>query len=382
MVNSDMGLKFHAQSAMLEGISNHANVSIRQKCEGAVFCAVSSDDTSNNPHNPMYWLNKAGSFGDIAQTAGTRNGRSGGRSIIPSLSYDPTIAPVTINSPNDCVNLISLGTVHNLFDDVKAKRVLQTIQNMSETKLSTFSAKSLPEQVREVAECGFAKDNIDQRVHNNAQRFTSAAIDPEQDPTVTSIYDNLNDNEQRKQASIAKLVLDGYIGTGTIEMGGFDYHGRSTRVEQEDKDRQAGDAIGRVLALAAAKQSDVMIYIFTDGGISSNESIVDENANGKYKFTNDDGQRAATFMLSYQHNGGRPSLRHGTSGSNTVKRQVGHVKSDSNVEKSANVLSNNVTNLAKAIVANYLARHGDEGRLEEVVGDNPFGDNLDDYLIF
>ncbi len=382
MINTELGLKFHSQSAMLEGIRNNTSMSIRQKCEGAVFCAVSNDDTANNPHNPMYWLNKAGSFGDIAQTAGTRNGRSGGRSIIPTMSYDPTIAPVAVNSPDDCVQLISLGRVHNLFDDVKAKRVLQTIQYMSESKLNSFSQKSLPEQVREVAACGFSKDNIDQRVHNNAQRYTSASIDPREDSAVTGIYDNLNNNEQRKQASIAKLVLDGYIGTGTIELGGFDYHGRGTRVEQENKDREAGEAIGRILALAAAKQKDVMVYVFTDGGISSNKSMVDENAGGKYKFTNDDGQRAATFMLNYQHQGGRPTLRHGTSGSNTAKRQVGHVKADSNVEKSANVISNNVTNLAKAVVANYLARHGEEGRLEEIVGDNPFGSNLNDYLIF
>ncbi len=381
MVNTEMGLKFHSNSAMLEAISRNTSSTIRQKCEGAVFCAVSNDDTSNNPHNPMYWLNKAGSIGDIAQTAGTRNGRSGGRSIIPSMSYDPTIAPVAINSPADCVQLISLGRVHSLFDDVKAKRVLQAIQNMSESKLNSFSQKSLPEQIREVASCGFAKENIDQRVHNNSQRYTQDAINPDEDSDVANVYGNLNSSSKRKEASIAKLVLDGYIGTGTIELGGFDYHGRDTRVEQEDKDREAGDAIGRILALAAAKQKDVMIYVYTDGGISSNMSSVDPT-NGKYVFSNDDGQRGATFMLAYQHNGGRPNLRHGTSGSNTVKRQIGHVKADSNVEKSANVLSNNVTNLSKAIVANYLARHGEEDKLEEIVGDNPFGNNLNDYLIF
>jgi len=382
MVNNQMGLKFHGNSAMLDGIENFASNTIKQKCEGAVFCAVSSDDTSNNPHNPVYWLNKAGSIGDIVQTAGTRNGKSGGRSKIPSLSYDPTIAPVAINRPEDCIELISLGRVHNLFDDVKAKRVLQTIENMSESKLNSFSQRSLPDQIKEVAACGFAKNNIDQRVHNDAARYTAAAIDPREDSDVTSIYTNLNDNEQRKQASIAKLVLDGYLGTGTIEMGGFDYHGRDTRVEQENKDRQAGEAIGRILALAAAKQTDVMVYVFTDGGISSNTQIVDPNAGGKYKFTNDDGQRGATFMLAYKHNGGRPTLRHGASGGNTTKRQVGHVKSDSNVEMSANVISNNVTNLAKAVVANYMALHGDEGNIEEVLGDNPFGSNLNDYLIF
>ena len=253
---------------------------------------------------------------------------------------------------------------------------------MSESKLNSFSQKSLPDQIKEVASCGFAKDKIDQRVHNDAQRYTQAAIDPREDSSVNQIYTNLNDNEQRKQASVAKLVLDGYLGTGTIEIGGFDYHGRGTRVEQEDKDKQAGETIGRILALAAAKQSDVILYVFTDGGISSNKQIVDENAGGKYKFTNDDGQRAATFMLAYKHNGGRPTLRHGSSGGNTTKRQIGHIKTDSNVEKSANIISNNVTNLAKAVVANYLALHGEEARVEEILGDNPFGTSLNDYLVF
>jgi hypothetical protein len=50
--------------------------------------------------------------------------------------------------------------------------------------------------------------------------------------------------------------------------------------------------------------------------------------------------------------------------------------------RTATTISGDVTNLAKAIVANYLALHGEEGRLNEVVGDNPFGANLDQYLAF
>jgi len=354
---------------------------MRQKVEGAVFCAVSSDDTRNNPHNPVYWLNKAGSIGDLVQTAGTSGNRSGGRSNIPSLSYDPTIAPVPIQRPEDCVELISLGRVSDQFNDAQAKRILQTIENMSESKLNSFSQKSLPEQVREVVACGFAKSKIDQRVHNTDQRFLASSVDPRLDTDVTGIWDNLNSGQQRREASIAKLVLDGYLGTGTIEIGGYDYHGADNRVAQDNKDIQAGQAIGRILALAAAKQTDVAIYIFTDGGISSNMQDVDPNANGKFRFSNDDGQRASTFMLSYKHNG-RTALRHTTGGFNQYKRQVGHFKSNTAVEKSANVMSNNVTNLAKTIVANYLALHNEENRIEEILGDNPFGNNLNDYLIF
>lgn len=380
-VNSEMGLKFHTDSGMLSGIMDHTTAAIRQKVEGAVFCAVSNDDTGNNPHNPVYWLNKAGSIGDLVHTAGTRNGRSGGRSEIPSMSYDPTVAPVIISRPEDCVELISLGRVHDIFDDAQAQRILQTIEYMSESKLNSFSQKSLPDQIKEVVSCGFSKEKIDQRVHNNDARFSANSIDPRLDANVTSIWNNLNDNQQRKEASIAKLVLDGYLGTGTIEMGGYDYHGSDDRVAQDNRDILVGRAIGRILALASAKQTDVAIYIFTDGAVSSNMQDVDPNANGKYRFSNDDGQRASTFMLVYKH-AGRHLLRHTDGGFNQYKRQVGHFKDNTAVEKTANVMSNNVTNLAKTIVANYLALHNEESSLEDILGDNPFGSNLDDYLIF
>jgi osmotically-inducible protein OsmY len=381
LINSEMGLKFHSMSGMLQGIQQHTTTAIRQKCEGAVFCAVSNDDTENNPHNPVYWLNKAGSIGDIVQTAGSQTGRSGGRSTIPNLSYDPTIAPVPISRPEDCVELISLGRVHNIFNQNQAKRILQTIEYMSESKLNSFSAKSLPEQIREVVACGFSKSKIDQLVHNTDSRFTANAIDPRLDPSVTNIWTNLAGNaQQRKEASIAKLVLDGYLGTGTIEMGGYDYHGQ-TRSQTDAKDVQVGEAIGRILALAASKQTDVAIYVFTDGGVSTNMQTQDAQANGKYDFTSDDGQRASTFMLVYRHQG-RRTLRHTNGNFNTAKRQLGWFKENTSIERSANVMSNNVTNLAKTIVANYLALHNEESRLEEIVGDNPFGTNLSDYLIF
>jgi len=380
-VNSEMGLKFHSQSGMLQGIMSHTSAAVRQKCEGAVFCSISNDDTSNNPHNPVYWLNKAGAKGKLVQTIGTRSSTSGGRSQIPNLSYDPTIAPVPVSRPEDCVELVSLGRVHDNFSNAQAQKILKTIEYMSEAKLKAFSEKTLPEQVRNVAECGFAKSPIDSRVHGTDSMFNSTAIDPRNDTQVGQIYNNLNDGNQRKEASVAKLVLDGYVGAGTIEMGGYDYHNRD-RTDTDQRDFRAGEAIGRILALANLKATDVMIYVFTDGGISSNMNEADPNANGKFKFTNDDGQRAATFSLYYKHTGGRPSLLHTGSSFNTHQRQVGWFKPNTAVEKSANGVSNNVTNLAKAIALNYLALHGEESSLADVVGDNPFGSDMDKYIIF
>lgn len=382
MVNNEMGLKFHSKSGMLDGIRNVTSAQIRQKVEGGVFAAISNDDTGNNPHNPVYWLNKAGAMGRLAQTTGTRASRSGARSKVPSLSYDPLAAPVQISRPQDAVELITLGRVHQNFDNNKAQKILKAIENMSEAKLAQFSQQSLPDQIKQVAECGFAKAPIDKLVHNNAQDLTAQAIDPRNDSDVRGVYTNLDNNrDQQKEASIAKMVLDGYIGAGTIELGGFDYHNRD-RNDTDGRDRRAGEAIGRIMALAARKQKDVMIYVFTDGGISSNMNTQDGGAaEGKYRFTNDDGQRASTFMLYYKHSA-RPTLYSNAGSFDTRKRQVGYFKSNSAVEKAANALSNNVVNLAKAVTLNYLAIHGEESKFEEVVGDNPFGSNMDDYIIF
>ena len=381
MINNEMGIKFHSRSGILQGILQHTNSTVRSRCEGSVFCAISNDDTGNNPHSPLYWLNRAGAQGQIVQTAGTSGGTSGGRSKIPPTSFDPTAAPVQISRPEDCVELISLGRVHNLFNEDKAKKILQTIEYMSEAKLAQFSRRTLPEQVKMVLECSFSKSKIDQSVHNPDPRLSNEAVDPRLDTTVTATYDNLNDGRQRREASVAKMVLDGYIGAGTIEMGGYDYHGR-TRSESDESDRLAGEAIGRILSLANRKEKDVVIYVFSDGGISTNRETRDASAENKFNFTNDDGQRASTFMLYYKHQGGRPQLYDSSGSFDTLKRQVGWFKESAHVEKNANVLSNNVTNLAKAVVLNYLAIHGEENRLSEIVGDNPFSSELDKYVIF
>ena len=81
-------------------------------------------------------------------------------------------------------------------------------------------------------------------------------------------------------------------------------------------------------------------------------------------------------MMVYKKDG-KPQIR------NTNARQIGHFKASSaSVENSALLTSNSVVNLSKAMVANYLALHGKEGMLESVVGDDPFRNNLDKYLVF
>ena len=63
-INTDFGLGFHANSALLQGIQEKAR-GRSTEINGAVIPARSDNDTANNPHNPMYGIARAGSDGSL-----------------------------------------------------------------------------------------------------------------------------------------------------------------------------------------------------------------------------------------------------------------------------------------------------------------------------
>ena len=83
--NIELGLAFHADSAFLRGILSKTSAATRANTNGAVFCARSENDTGNNPHNPMYGINKAGADGALVTLIGTETSDSGGNSIAPDV---------------------------------------------------------------------------------------------------------------------------------------------------------------------------------------------------------------------------------------------------------------------------------------------------------
>lgn len=368
MINSEFGLRFHADSAILRGMQAQTTTAVRSKVEGGIFCASSSDDTQNNPLNPSYWLYKAGASGTIANLAGTRNSDSGGNSMVPLLSMNPKVKPVSINKPEDALNLINIGRINELFDKDQAQMVLKAIERMSQSKLQSFSNQTLSDQIKNLVECGYIKS---QDVFN---QFSPELIDASKDLDVQNVFGALNTGTKRQVATMAKLLLDGYVGAATISKGGNDYHDK-TRSTGENRDFEAGEIIGQVMALAARKRKNIIIYVLTDGGVAASDQIDNSAAGrGKYVWTGDSGQRSSAFLLVYRDQG-RPTLR-------TGNRQIGYFRENGSVETAASLTSNSPTNLAKAIVANFLALHGEESNLASVVGDNPFGSDLDKYIFF
>jgi hypothetical protein len=370
-VNRDFGLAFHADSGMLRGMLSVTSPSTRANVDGIVLCSQSGDDTGNNPHNPTYWITKAGLTGTLTALAGSSTSISGGNSMAPAMSVNPAARPVRLVRPADARDLATLGQLNTLFSPAKVDRIMGTIENLSNSHLAAFQEKDLPSQIREVLGCSFVKAKT--TAQEGADR-----LDPLRDAMVTSVFPNIaNNGEDQKVATIAKLVLDNVAGGGTIQKGGYDYHS-GNRADGEIKDFEAGVAIGQCLELAARKGKDLMLYIFTDGGVASNGTLDNSVAGrGKGVWTGDSGERSAAFILVYRAGSGRPSLRN-------QLRQVGYFReSGQSVDSNSSVIARDVEKLSMAVVLNYLALDGSEGNFSNIVlGANPFMGAMDKYLLF
>ena len=366
-VDSELGLAFHPASKMLEGIKAVSNATTRANVDGALFCTASGDDTRGNPHNPLYWIAKAGLGGELVSLLGTADGPSGGRAAAPRASINPSLQPSRITRPEDALGLVDKGKLANLLSGADVTKIMKATQKMSEAKLARFQQKDLTQQVRELIQCGYINSA------DFLSKFDTERVDPRQDTQITTAFPNVaTDNLERRAGSIAKMVLDGFAGAGVIEMGGYDYHGQG-RATQDRRDLAAGQMIGKLLEAAALKQKNLMIYVYTDGGVSARAAGA---VNGIFPFTSDSGQRSSAFLLTYRAGSdGRPPMR-------SEARQVGGFKAGGSVDTAANQISGSVENLTKAVVANYLALHGMEGKFAEVVGDDPFGAKLEEYLAF
>lgn len=366
---SPQGLIFHSRSSMLEGLKLGASLATRQKTEGVIMCASSDDDTGNNPHNPMYWFHQAGARGAITQLVGTQGGTSGGNSQAPAMSIDMSVAPLTISRPADVLNLVGMGARTRGFAQNRESFLLRALDALSESRVKAISRRQMPDVVKDLMLCKMTKTQA------LLQNFTEESLNVTNDQAIMRAFSisttQLSNDVRDRVSSVTKMVLDGFAATGTITLGGYDYHD-GTRTRGDSSDRQVGEVVGRILQIAAEKQKQVVVYVFTDGGVGTNGVL--DPANGRLVWSGDSGQRSSSVMFAYDPIQ-KPSMR-------TANRQMGHYKAGGSVENNASPMSNSVNNLAKAVVLNYLALHGLEGDLEKVVGDNPFSGSMNRHLFF
>jgi hypothetical protein len=376
LVDEQLGLRFHARSAVLKGILSKLAVGNRANVNGAVIAARSENDTANNPHNPMYYIAKAGAGGSLVDLIGSRAGDSGGNSMasmsLVDMEFQAKYRPTKVDNPNDVTGLVDVGDLAALMEQEEIVRVMESTYRISNAKLGQISPATgdtvADGKIVQGVNCAYVKGA------DLAARFGNpSAIDPMQDPDIltgpTPIFTSTelsNDGELRKTASVMKLVLNGYAAAGTITMGGYDYH-TGDRSTGEMRDERVGVCIGAVLEYAARLQTPVMIYVFSDGSVFSNGMLDNSVAGGgKGVWTGDDQQTASSFFLVYN-----PTRRAVLVGGTTADpatltidqmrhQQIGYMRPSGDVETASSPVGNNVNLLAEAVVLNYMALHGEQ----------------------
>jgi hypothetical protein len=372
-VDDTLGLAFHSDSAFLRGILDRISPATAASTNGCVIPARSENDTGNNPHNPMYGIARAGSFGSLLTLVGSQNSESGGNSMAPLSLIRPDLRPTKIDRPSDVTGLVDTGQLVGLLGQDDAVAVMESIQRLSSMKLDAVSTGlNFPDPekpmvtrdavVKDLVRCGYLKSA------DIADRFGDpSSLNPSLDPQIVgpsgifsqAEYDG--DGEFRKTASVMKLVLNGYAGAGCVTMGGYDYHG-GRRAVGEVRDFRAGRCMGACLEYAARVGMPLMLYVFSDGSLSSDGAIDNTiNGRGKGEWASDNQATAASFFLVYSPNG-RPQLLGGTPEQQARRQQLGWFRPDGSVETASSPAANNVNLLVETVILNYLALHGQQGQ--------------------
>ncbi len=368
--NFDLGLGFHLDSAFRRGIMQSLTPGREALINGAVIPARSDNDTGNNPHNPMMGIARAGADGSILTLAGSENTDSGGNSDLPMMLYDPELRPTKVDRPSDVTNLVDTGELVGILSRDDATAVMESIYRLTDEKMNNVNTQITSDAViKELVRCGYLK------AADIADRFGGVPIDPGLDPMIvdqpgvpgTGIFTEAEFNaggrdggEFRKTASVMKLVLNGYAGAGCIEMGGYDYHG-GARAEGEVKDFRAGRCMGAVLEYAARLNTPVMMYVFSDGSLSSNGTIDNSiEGRGKGEWSSDNSSTAASFFLVYNPTR-RPEIIGATPEEQAVHQQLGYMSADGSVQRAATPAANNVPLLVNTLLLNYMALHNEAG---------------------
>ncbi len=267
--------------------------------------------------------------------------------------------PTKIDRPSDVTGLVDTGKLVGLLNQDDAVAVMESIQRISAMKTDRVTTDDI---IKDLMRCGYVKSadlvdrygdpaalnpTLDNHIVGNQAIFTQAEYD--------------GDREFRKTAAVMKMVINGYAGAGTVTIGGYDYH-TGDRAVGEIRDLRAGRCMGACLEYAARLGVPLMLYVFSDGSVSSNGTI-DDSADGRGKgvWTSDNSSTAASFFLVYNPNG-RPQLSGGTPETQALHQQIGFFRPDGSVETASSPAANNVNLLVETVFLNYMALHGETGQ--------------------
>ncbi|HEY4339084.1 MAG TPA: hypothetical protein VGM97_03975 [Steroidobacteraceae bacterium] len=376
-IDVSLGAAWHSDGAILRGIQSKASAAAQANTNGTAIAAMSQNDTQNNPHNPMYGIYDAGADGSLLTLIGTQATTSGGNSMAPAALINLTVSPTVVTRSSDITGLVNTGQLGTMFTDPNdAVQVLESTVRLSGGNLSSAGgfggelgqvtaqpgSPTVDTSLKTATRCNYVKatalvnefgdpttlnPDIDTQIVGTSGIFTTAEYAM---------------SDFKMTAAVMKMVVNGFAGAGTITLGGYDYHD-STRATGETRNFHAGQCIGACLEYAKRMGKPLMIYVFSDGSLSST-GMIDTSAAGRGKFgwQGDNQSVAATFFLVHNPSG-RPAVNPAA----TTPNQIGSYTSDGSVNTTSSPAANAVNLLVNTVILNYMALHGLQGNFDSTM---------------
>lgn len=360
MVNNDYGLVFHSTSGILAGMNEVLTGDIKESIDGIIICGRTSDDSAENPVNAAFQAQKAGARGKLVQLIGNTTSPNGARSPSISTQVRAEVQASRITNFAEGSGLLSIGrdALNPTFLDAlspggtnRIRSLLNSITSLSKNRLDKFVNRE--QEVQSVANSQAGSNSV-------FKKFSPASLNPINDPIALGKLQKAFGGTgmavmNEDIASVANLITDRVAGVGSITVGGCDYHTGNASVGNA-KDNEIGRYIGKCIKLAESKEQNLFIHLYTDGGVGGdNGGTTDDTpaGAGRVNWVGDRGTSSAQMLIVYKF--GHKRSINGSLILEGKTRQVGYFNKGGGINLTANTVANNVDQMWKAVILNYMA---------------------------
>lgn len=292
-------------TSFLTGLRNTAGTAVA-KTSFVGVCVPLQDDTSNNAIDPTGMVTAAGLVGALLPKLGRSS--STGTGISQKASNTPPPAPLIVSKIADLTSALApASSLTSSLTSAQQKSLLSLVSTLSGSQARAVASvnSSSSQTLSTLVQCATDK-NIDLATQTNP------GIDPQldSDKTVSNLWSMTNggtligrtQNERTIFGSMVYNALKGNSGSVGLELGGYDYHGQGANA-QNQKDFEAGQLVGQVLATAAAMGKKVFIHVTSDGSVGA-----PSGSGVRPGFTGDRGSGGMAYMLAFDP-AGRPAMK-------------------------------------------------------------------------
>jgi len=351
-LNESFGIPMSAKySQILRGLLETTTPNVRANFKMASIMTQTEDDTSSNQISALGLIARTQSGGIYFKSGlGARSSESGGNSRTSYLLSEHK--PIYVNSADSLTNAAGLDNLPMSEDKNALSQYLNSVKNSD----LAFLRKNYPSSDRLHKVASLNLENLNDVV-------AGTKFNPGNDQATSRIFGLGGENGV--QASIVYNLLQRHVGPSSITIEKCDYHDR-TSATGDAKDLTIGQLIGRIISLAAAKKTPLMIQIVTDGGVYGR---------GGSRNWLGDSRVHSMSVLGFFNPNQPPELFNG-------RFQVGSYTSDGIINQDTIVGKNNDMAL-KVVLANYLHVSGRLGEFSNIIGNSAFSaKQLEEFLLF